>query len=83
VAASHLPHDGQQEGRLRSPAHRTLEVTYKTAWFLAHRIREAMRDGELAPFGGAGGMWRSDETFIGQNPDAPKSKMAIRNMKTS
>jgi transposase-like protein len=60
--------------------HRTLEVTYKTAWFLAHRIREAMRDGELAPFGGAGGMVEVDETCIGQNPDAPKSAMAIRNM---
>ena len=35
--------------------HRTLEVTYKTAWFLAHRIREAMRSGELAPFGSNGG----------------------------
>ena len=35
--------------------HRTLEVTYKTAWFLAHRIREAMRSGELAPFGQGGG----------------------------
>ena len=62
--------------------HRTIEVTYKTAWFLAHRIREAMRDGELAPFGGGGGMVEVDETFIGQNPDAPKSKMAIRNMNT-
>lgn len=31
---------------------RTLEVTYKTAWFMAHRIREAMRDGSpLAPMG--------------------------------
>jgi transposase-like protein len=52
--------------------HRTLEVTYKTAWFLAHRIREAMRDGELAPFGGNGGnggMVEVDETYIGQNPD--------------
>lgn len=36
--------------------HRVLEVTYKTAWFLAHRIREAMRTGELAPMGGAGGV---------------------------
>jgi transposase-like protein len=62
--------------------HRTLEVTYKTAWFLAHRIREAMRDGELAPFGGAGGMVEVDETYIGQDPDAPKSAMAIRNMNT-
>ena len=29
--------------------HRTLEITYKSAWFLAHRIREAMRSGELEP----------------------------------
>src|SRR5690606_18581241 len=35
--------------------HRTLEVTYKTAWFLAHRIREAMASGDLSPFGGQGG----------------------------
>lgn len=60
--------------------HRTLEVTYKTAWFLAHRIREAMRSGELAPFGQGGGVVEVDETFYGQNPKAPKSKMAIRNM---
>jgi len=60
--------------------HRTLEVTYKTAWFLAHRIREAMRSGELAPFGSSGGMVEVDETYIGQNPDAPTSAMAIRNM---
>jgi hypothetical protein len=59
--------------------HRTLETTYKTAWFLAHRIREAMRDGELAPFGGNGGMVEVDETFQGQDPDAAPSKMAIRN----
>lgn len=45
--------------------HRVLEVTYKTAWFLAHRIREAMRQGDLAPFGGAGGVVEIDETFIG------------------
>lgn len=59
--------------------HRTLETTYKTAWFLAHRIREAMRDGELAPFGGGGGIVEVDETFQGQDPDAAPSKMAIRN----
>src|SRR3989304_3016732 len=45
--------------------HRTLEVTYKTAWFLAHRIREAMRSGDLAPFGSDGGVVEVDETFIG------------------
>ncbi|MEM9094166.1 MAG: IS1595 family transposase, partial [Pseudomonadota bacterium] len=35
--------------------HRVLEVTYKTAWFMAHRIREAMRSGDLGPFGPMGG----------------------------
>ncbi|MCW5725122.1 MAG: IS1595 family transposase [Maricaulaceae bacterium] len=49
---------------------RTLEVTYKTAWFLAHRIREAMRSGDLAPFGGNGGAVEADETFIGVEPGA-------------
>lgn len=53
--------------------HRTLEVTYKTAWFLAHRIREAMRSGDLAPFGSDGGVVEVDETFIGREPG-----MAVR-----
>lgn len=54
--------------------HRTLEVTYKTAWFLAHRIREAMRSGDLAPFGHGGGIVEVDETFIGVEPGEPKAK---------
>lgn len=41
--------------------HRILEVQYKTAWFLAHRIREAMRDGSLAPLGGKGKVVEADE----------------------
>ena len=47
--------------------HRVLEVTYKTAWFMSHRIREAMRDGDLAPFGSGGGIVEVDETFIGHD----------------
>lgn len=60
--------------------HRVLEVQYKTAWFLAHRIREAMREGSLAPFGGingmpgAGGIVEADETFIGREPGKPKKR---------
>lgn len=53
--------------------HRTLEVQYKTAWFLAHRIREAMRSGDLAPFGAGGGIVEADETFIGQAYPKPKN----------
>lgn len=52
--------------------HRTLGVTYKTAWFMAHRIREAMRTGDLAPFGVGGGAVEADETFIGRKKGVPK-----------
>lgn len=46
--------------------HRVLEIQYKSAWFLAHRIREAMRSGDLAqPFGSGGGAVEVDETYIG------------------
>jgi transposase-like protein len=53
--------------------HRILGVTYKTAWFLAHRIREAMRDGTLAPMGGAGGIIEADETYFGWQEDPQPS----------
>jgi len=59
--------------------HRTLEVTYKTAWFLAHRIREAMVSGELdTPFGRGGATVEIDETFIGNDPDAPAPRKGKR-----
>ncbi len=46
--------------------HRVLGITYKAAWFLSHRIREAMREGKLSPMGGAGGVVEVDETYIGR-----------------
>ncbi|MGQ0560118.1 MAG: IS1595 family transposase [Sphingosinicella sp.] len=61
--------------------HRVLEVTYKTAWFLAHRIREAMRSGDLAPFGGEGGIVEVDETFIGRIKGMPKKQAYHHKMK--
>ncbi|GGE44319.1 DDE transposase [Marinicauda pacifica] len=55
--------------------------SYRTAWFVAHRIREAMRQGELQPpMGGGGGDVEADETFIGRDPDAPQSRTPFRNM---
>lgn len=48
---------------------RILEIQYNSAWFLAHRIRLAMENGELANFGSAGGIVEVDETFIGRLPD--------------
>ena len=47
--------------------HRALGVSYKTSWFMEHRIREAMRSGDLAPFGAGGGTVEVDETFIGHD----------------
>ena len=44
--------------------HRTLQVTYKTAWFMEHRLREAMREGHF-PLGGEGKTVEMDETFVG------------------
>src|SRR5271168_3654637 len=44
---------------------RMLVCSMKTAWFLTHRIREAMRDGSLAPMGGAGAVVEVDETVFG------------------
>ena len=46
--------------------HRTLGIGLKAAWFLAHRIREAMRSGELAPMCGHGGIVEADETYFGK-----------------
>mgnify|MGYP006176159141 CR=1 FL=1 len=47
---------GSKKGISSNQLHRTLGVTLKTAWFMSHRIREAMRSGDLAPFGGEGGI---------------------------
>lgn len=47
---------------------RTLGVSYKTAWFLCHRIREAMRDVSGEPLGGNGKIVEADETYVGGKP---------------
>jgi hypothetical protein len=43
-----------KKGISSNQLHRTIGVTLKTAWFLSHRIREAMRSGGLDPLGGVG-----------------------------
>lgn len=45
--------------------HRMLDVTYKTAWFMTHRIREAMREDSAGLLGGGGKAVEADETYIG------------------
>ncbi len=45
--------------------HRTIAITYRSAWFMAHRIRECMRQGGLGPLGGGGMIVEADETYYG------------------
>ncbi len=51
--------------------HRMLGVTYKTAWFMSHRIREAMKENvkSSGPLGGKGKTVESDETYFGKRED--------------
>lgn len=59
--------------------HRTIAVTYKTAWFMAHRIREAMTETNTEPMGGEGEVIESDETFWGpKDKDTDPAKRRIR-----
>jgi transposase-like protein len=53
--------------------HRNLGITYKSAWFLVHRIRKAMEDGKPAPMGGEGGQVQADETYYGNTSKRSKS----------
>jgi len=64
--ASHLM-TSSKKGISAHQIHRMLGVTYKTAWFMCHRIREAMAPHESAkgPMGGPGVVVESDETYVG------------------
>lgn len=62
--------------------HRTLGVTYRTAWFMAHRLREAMRDGSVPVMGGPDSVIEADETYVGGKAknrayDVPAPKKAV------
>lgn len=55
-----------KKGISSNQLHRTLGVTLKTAWFMSHRIREAMKqDGSDGPLGGEGQIVEADETYLG------------------
>jgi transposase-like protein len=61
---------------------RMLGITYKSTWFMCHRLREAMKDGSLEPMGGAGKHVEADETYIGTKANTTKRsayhhKMAV------
>ncbi len=63
-----------KKGISSNQLHRTLGITLKSAWFMSHRIREAMRTGGLAPMGGNGGVVEAYETFTGRKKGAPKKR---------
>lgn len=60
---------------------RMLDCSMKTAWFLTHRIREAMASGDLTAFGQGGGIVEADETFIGRIKGAPVRRAFHHKMK--
>jgi transposase-like protein len=60
-----------KKGISSNQLHRTLGVTLKTAWFMSHRIREAMRVVGMEPMGGTGKIVEADETYIGRIQGAP------------
>jgi transposase-like protein len=68
VLAFHLM-SASKKGMSSHQLHRMLGVTYKTAWFMSHRIREAMREPTTAEggpaLGGANKVVEADETFVG------------------
>ncbi len=66
--ASHLL-GSSKKGMSAHQLHRMLGVTYKTAWFMAHRIREGMADLDPTPLGGKDKVVEVDETFIGPAKD--------------
>lgn len=68
VLAFHLM-ASSKKGMSAHQVHRTIKVTYKTAWFMCHRIREAMRPVNPDKLGGEGEIIESDETYWG-----PKDK---------
>jgi len=70
-----------KKGMSAHQLHRMLGVTYKTAWFMAHRIREGMRDTNPGPLGGKGKYVEADETVIGgKERNKHKSKRNPKNI---
>ena len=62
--ATHLL-SASKKGISAHQLHRMLGVTYKTAWFMFHRIREGMQDSDPGPMGGRGKIVEADETYHG------------------
>jgi transposase-like protein len=70
LLATHLL-TSSKKGISSHQIHRSLGVTYKTAWFMTHRIRKAMESTNVTPMGSGGGYVEADETYIGRKKGAP------------
>jgi transposase-like protein len=71
-----------KKGFSSNQMHRAMGVTIKTAWFMTHRIREALKPTETGPLGGAGRTVEADETYIGRKSTSkafkpPAEKQAV------
>src|SRR3546814_663448 len=67
-----------KKGMSAHQLHRMLGITYKSAWFMFHRIREAMRPSDTPPMGGNGGRVEVDETYIGRKKGVDVGKGGFR-----
>jgi transposase-like protein len=80
--AAHLFNQGKN-GVSAHEIHRTLAVTYKTAWFMMHRLREAMADLAPTPMGGEGSSIQADETYYGNSSKRAKGYKKGHSQKAS
>lgn len=76
AAAFHIA-ASSKKGFSARQLHRALGCQYNTAWFIFHRVREAMRQGglDLPPMGGEGKIVEVDETYYGDIPEARRPKL--------
>lgn len=73
LLAAHLM-SASKKGISSHQLHRMLGVTYKTAWFMTHRLREAMKGPHTGMLGGGGAPVEVDEAYWGTVPHAKKHK---------
>ena len=74
LLATHLMAAGKK-GTSAHQLHRMLGITYKSAWFMAHRIREGLRDSHAGYMGGGGKVVEADESYVGGKAKNRKNKI--------
>lgn len=71
--------NASKKGMSAHQLHRMLGITYKSAWFMAHRIRESMKPTTTTPMGGGGKIVEIDETYHARTAEAAKGRKRQRN----